>query len=239
MEQSALDGEEVEAGEIPREQAVRLNTATIADVLDALGVWGVLDHRIVPCSKGNPRFIGRAYTTRWAPARKGRSIVAVQPSTWSEVQGFLAPDVRDANGIVYVAGADDGLCTDYALAGGLSATDFSQRGFAGVVLGGAIRDLHVVSQLPLPIRATNFTPADTQGNYRVMESGGRCVIGRVTIETNDLVVADETGCVIIPNRIADKVISMALTIESVEADMVDQLKRGERLFDIVNAVGRI
>jgi regulator of RNase E activity RraA len=93
--------------------------------------------------------------------------------------------------------------------------------------------------LPLPIRATNFTPADTQGNYRVMESGGRCVIGRVTIETNDLVVADETGCVIIPNRIADKVISMALTIESVEADMVDQLKRGERLFDIVNAVGRI
>jgi len=224
---------------IPPEMASVLNTGTIADVLDAMGIWGVLDHRIVPCSKGNPRFIGRAYTTRWAPVRKPHSIVTAQPSTWCNVRAFLAPDVREASGLVYVAGADDGLCDDYALAGGLSATDFEKRGFAGVVLGGAIRDAHLVSRLSIPIRATNFTPVDTQGNYKVLESGGSCTIGRVVVETNDVIFADETGCVAIPHRIADEVISTASSIESVEADMIDRLNRGERLFEIVNAKGRI
>jgi regulator of RNase E activity RraA len=224
---------------ISQELAISLNTGTIADVLDSMGVWGVLDHRIVPCSKGNPRFIGRAYTTRWAPVRKPHSIAASQPSTWSNVQAFLVPDLRDASGIVYVAGADDGLCVDYALAGGLSATDFQQRGFIAVVLGGAIRDAHIVSQLQLPIRATNFVPADTQGNYRVIESGGRCRLGRVMVETNDVVVADETGCVIIPQTLWDEVLATAMSIESVEADIVNRLIQKERLFDIVNAKGRI
>jgi regulator of RNase E activity RraA len=224
---------------ISQELSVHLNTATVADVLDAMGVWGVLDYRIVPCSKGSPRFIGRAYTTRWSPVRKPRSITAARPSTWSDVQSFLAPDVRDASGIVYVAGADDGLCVDYALAGGLSATDFDKRGFAGVVLGGAIRDMHIVSQLSLPIRACNFTPADTQGNYRVAASGARCTIGRVTVETNDVVVADETGCVIIPHAIADQVLTTALSIEAIEADIVSRMNQGDRLFNIVNAMGRI
>ena len=224
---------------ISQELSAHLNTGTIADVLDGMGVWGVLDSRIVPCSKGKPRFIGRAYTTRWCPVRKPRSIMAAQPSTWSNVQSFLAPDVREASGIVYVAGADDGLCVDYALAGGLSASDFEKRGFTGVVLGGAIRDMHIVSQLSLPVRATNFTPADTQGNYRVVESGGRCTIGRITVQTNDIVVADETGCVIIPHAIADAVLTVSLSIESVEADIVGRMRRGDRLFDIVNEKGRI
>jgi regulator of RNase E activity RraA len=218
----------------------RLNSATIADVLDAMGVWGTLDRRIVPSVPAKAgRFIGRAYTTRWAPVRKPRDIMQAQPSTWADVKAFLAPGLVDAAGRVYVAGVDDGLCFDYALAGGLSATDFNARGFSGVVLGGAIRDAHVLARLPLDIRATNLAPADTQGNYRVVESGGSCLVGRVSVATGDVVFADETGVVVIPQAIADEVIATASAIESVESDIVARLESGERLFDIVNAMGRI
>lgn len=226
--------------QLPKDLLARLNSATIADVLDGLGVWGALDHRIAPCQPNKAgRFIGRAYTTRWAPVRKPRNIMQAQASTWTDVKAFLAPDLVDAAGMVYVAGVDDGLCFDYALAGGLSATDFNARGFSGVVLGGAIRDAHVLARLPLDIRATNLAPADTQGNYRVIESGGSCTLGRVTVATGDVVFADETGVVVIPQAIADEVIATASAIESVEFDIVARLERGERLFDVVNAMGRI
>jgi len=226
--------------QLPKDLLTKLNSATIADVLDAMGVWGVLDRRIAPCQGRKPgRFMGRAHTTRWAPVRKPRDIMQAQASTWTDVKAFLVPDLVDAAGVVYVAGADDGLCFDYALAGGLSATDFNARGFSGVVLGGAIRDAHVIDRLPLDIRATNLAPADTQGNYRVVESGGTCVVGRVTVATGDLVFADETGIVVIPQAIADQVIAAAGAIESVEFDIVSRLESGERLFDIVNAMGRI
>jgi regulator of RNase E activity RraA len=216
-----------------------LNTPTIADVLDGLGIWGVLDSRIHQVNQKKSRFIGRAYTTRWAPVRKPKSIISAQPSTWDDVKNFLAPDVVDAKGIVYVAGVDDGLLFDYALAGGFSATDFEHRGFSGVLLGGAIRDAHVVNKLAVPIWASNYTPADTQGNYRVVESGGQCMVGRVAIRTGDVIMGDESGIVVIPADMVDTVIDAVCGIEKTELLIQARMQAGEKLFDIVASLGRL
>ncbi|PRB80661.1 dimethylmenaquinone methyltransferase, partial [Pseudomonas cedrina] len=108
---------------------------------------------------------GIAYTVRWAPVRKPRDIMAAQPSTWNDVKHFLAPEVKSGRGKIYVGGVDNGVLTELALAGGFSAADFNLRGFEGIILGGAIRDAHVIKQLSIPVWATNFTPADTQGNF--------------------------------------------------------------------------
>jgi regulator of RNase E activity RraA len=44
---------------------------------------------------------------------------------------------------------------------------------------------------------------------------------------------------VIPQAIADEVIATASAIESVEFEIVSRLEAGERLFDVVNAMGRI
>jgi hypothetical protein len=71
--------------ELPgNQQAVvdTLHAGTIADVLDAYGVWGCLDPRITCASAGRGPIFGEAYTIAWAPVRKTADIKAPGPSTW-------------------------------------------------------------------------------------------------------------------------------------------------------------
>jgi len=216
-----------------------LHTPTIADVLDGFGVWGVLDPSIVPLNKIEEPIFGKAYTVRWTAVRKPKNIMNPQPSTWEDVKQFLVPDVNDAKGMIYVAGVDGGLLRHLALAGGFSATDFSSRGFAGMILGGAIRDAHVVCNLKMPIWGTNFTPADTQGNFKIAEVGGTCNVGGVLIKSNDFIFADKSGCVVIPAEISEEVIHAALEIEGRESELLARIESGETLWDVVHDLGRI
>nr|WP_256595422.1 RraA family protein [Pseudomonas sp. MYb193] len=216
-----------------------LHTPTLADVLDTFGVWGVLDSRIIPMNDFTGPVFGIAYTVRWAPVRKPRDIMAAQPSTWNDVKHFLAPEVKSGRGKIYVGGVDNGVLTELALAGGFSAADFNLRGFEGIILGGAIRDAHVIKQLSIPVWATNFTPADTQGNFKVSEAGTTCNISGITIKTGDLIVADASGCVVVPQELITDVLTRAFEIEQKEKIIFDRVSAGEVLWDVVHDLGRL
>lgn len=217
----------------------KIHSSTIADVLDSFGVWGVLDPAIVPLNEGAVPVVGFAYTVRWKPVRKSGNIMAPQPSTWDQVKNFLAPDVEQGKGQIYVGGVDDGLLRTLALAGGFSATDFEKRGFEAMILGGAIRDAHIVKNTQLPIWGTNFTPADTQGNYEVSEVGGACRVGGLDVHTGDLIVADATGVTVIPKDMITDVLTRAQYIENVEVNLQKRIDSGVSLMDAVQTEGRL
>ncbi|WP_368898702.1 hypothetical protein [Morganella morganii] len=109
----------------------------------------------------------------------------------------------------------------------------------GLKTGGAVRDGQDLNALSIPVIATNLTPTDTQGAYYVSETGGSCQIEQTTIHTSDLIVADINGVVVIPYRDIDAVISKALEITEVENNMLDKIRRGERLPDLISVTGRI
>lgn len=216
----------------------KIHAGTIADVLDGKGFWGVLPSQIH--GKVNIRpVLGKACTVRWSPVRKPSSIMAQQGSTWSAVSGFLLPELNDAAGKVYVAGVEDGLLTEFALAGGFSCGHFQRMGFEAIVLGGAVRDAHALEQLDIPIWATNYAPADTQGNYQVKETGTWCRIGNVTISDGDWIFADQTGIICIPQDMFEEVIGLCLAVENTEQEIERRVAAGERLYDIVQSLGRL
>ena len=161
-----------------------------------------------------------------------------QPSTWQQVEGFLVPELECATGRVYVAGAGP-LVTDAALAGGLSATYFAKLGFEGLVLGGAIRDPATLAGVDLPVAATNFVPSDTQGAYRVEETGSWCMVEHVMVNTGDWVVSDEAGTIVVPLSRVDEVLERAEALEQLEASMLEQVRAGARLPDLVARAKRI
>ncbi len=218
----------------------QINSGTLADILDSVGHFGGFPSTIRALNQSRARFIGRAYTVRWAPIRKSASIVAPQSSTWEQVRDFLAPACPDGKGLVYVAGTDTGaLITELALAGGFSTTDFQLRGFGALVLGGAIRDAHVVQQLELPIWATGFIPADTQGSYRVAETGTWCNVGGQRVTSGDWIFGDETGLINIPSAISETVFSSADSVEATEARLSERIASGDTLFNAVEELGRL
>ncbi|WP_181871495.1 RraA family protein [Sphaerisporangium album] len=217
-----------------------VTTCTIVDVLDGLGVVNaVLPSALRRLSGGGAMAFGTAYTVSWAPVRKGPQIKAASPSTWEQVRDFLVPEVSDGTGRIYVAGAG-ALLTEAALAGGMSVTYLlRQLGFNGVVLGGAVRDLAVIESMPLPVVAANVVPTDTQGAYRVHETGAECLIGEVRVRTGDWVFSDGNGVVVVPDDLVLDVLKLSAEIEATEQEILRRLGAGERLPGLIDALGRI
>jgi regulator of RNase E activity RraA len=214
-----------------------LSSNALSDVLDAEGIWGVLSTRIRRLSGDDRVLFGRAYTVQWRPARKGFDMRASM-STWEEVRGFLAPDVQDGRGMVYVAGAGEVL-EHMALAGGLSATHFENIGFEGIVLGGAIRDAHVLQRRRIPVFGTRLVPSDTAGAYVVTEVGTECVVDNVVVHSGDYVFADDSGIVAFPSARAEQILARALEVVADEDAVMQRLERGEDLNAILSSGGRI
>jgi regulator of RNase E activity RraA len=219
-------------------RAARISAATIADVLNGFGVDGVLDTGLRAQNHRRYYAVGTAYTVQWAKVLKGENIMLPQSSTWDQVAPFLVPELQRADGLVYVSGAGP-LLDEAALAGGLSCTYFDKMGFAAVVLGGAVRDIEELAALEIPVIASCLTPADTQGAYKVKETGTHCVINNKTVSTGDIVICDPNGVVVVPSGLAADVYERAEAIERLERSILQQVQEGVRLPDLIAQSGRI
>ncbi|HCQ8938214.1 TPA: RraA family protein [Proteus mirabilis] len=217
---------------------MQLSTPTLVDILDSLGKTIVLNSQLKSINLENFYSVGQAYTVQWKLIRKQKSILNKQPSTWEQVSSFLVPEITDAKGLFYIAGGHE-LITEAALAGGMSCTYFKKLGFEGVILGGAVRDKKDLTNLTIPVIATNLTPTDTQGAYFVSETGTQCTIEHATICSGDLVISDPNGTVIIPFSLVDNVLEEAIKIDSIENNMLEKIKHGQRLPELINITGRI
>lgn len=222
-----------------KDRLERLHSGLIADVLDGFGAWGALDPSILCMTKQCKKVLARAFTIRWRPTRKSHQVLAPQDSTWNQVKDFLVPEIPIGSGMIYTGGVEGGLLRNFALAGGFSATEMQKRGFDAMILGGGIRDAHVVKQLDMPVWATNFTPMDTQGNYQVAEIGTWTPVGGVNIRTGDWLFADETGVLVIPQDMADDVLRKAMDLAGTEDEIDRRASSGEGVFDIVADVGHL
>lgn len=219
---------------------VELSTCALMDVLDGMGVTSaVLPERLERRAGKAALVYGTAYTVTWVEVRKQARIHDPSPSTWQQVRAFLVPEITDGRGRVYVGGAGD-LLTHAALAGGMSVTYLlEQVGFHAVVLGGAVRDRAVVETMDRPVIASNYVPTDTQGAYRVSETGTECRIGDVRIVTGDWVFTDGNGTVVVRDDVLLEVLAKAVAVERAEASILQQLRAGRPLPEIVDQGGQI
>lgn len=216
----------------------QISTPTVIDILDGLNTGSALAPEIHAINISEHYMVAQAYTVCWKMVRKSSDILQPQPSTWSQVSRFLLPELQSGAGLIYVAGAGP-LITHAALAGGMSCTYFEKLGFAGVVLGGAVRDFRELKLLSIPILASNLTPVDTQGAWWVAETGTRCQIEQVTIESGDLIVSDINGTVVVPLSLTERLLRHALDIDSTENTMLEKIRQGARLPELISLTGRI
>lgn len=217
---------------------LRISTSTIIDILDGLNSGSALSHKLYSLNTNDFYIVGHAYTVQWKLVKKGKSIVEKQSSTWEQVKSFLVPELTNADGFIYVAGYGD-LMEHAALAGGMSCTYFQQIGFSGIILEGAVRDIQELRELNIPVIASNITPSDTQGAYCVSETGTTCRIKDNIIQTGDLIISDPNGSVVIPLELIDTVFEEALLINNTENIMLDKIKLGKRLPDLIDETRRI
>jgi 4-hydroxy-4-methyl-2-oxoglutarate aldolase len=184
-------------------------------VADALGGAGALDYRIKPWVGGS--VLGVALTCDCGPNDNLALISAV---------------ARSQPGDVIVAAT--GGCVSAAVTGDLLLGVAKNRGVAGFVTDGCVRDLADLEALGLPVFAIGLTP-NSPGRRGPGTVGLPIVCGGVAVAAGDLVIGDRDGIVIVPRgRLAETAARLARVREA-EAALAARVRAG--LTDLGPAVG--
>ncbi|AYK15057.1 MAG: 3-hexulose-6-phosphate synthase [Methanosarcina flavescens] len=121
---------------------------------------------------------------------------------------------------------------DIACWGGLATWSALNKGIAGVVIEGAVRDIDEVKNLGLPIYTSNTVPnaGDPKG---FGEINAEITCGGQTVKPGDYIVGDESGVVVIPAERAYELARRAKEVYKNEKRLFDEIKRGGTLSEIM------
>lgn len=137
-------------------------------------------------------------------------------------------DALDALGSddVYVMPAPDGDMMLGSCWGELLSTWATQRGCAGMVTDGAVRDVAQIVELGFPTFAAGTTPRDIHGRYEIVAHQVPVMIAGVRIEPGDLIAGDVDGVVVVPMAVEDEVVAAALAKATGENSVRDAIVAG-------------
>lgn len=154
-------------------------------------------------------------------------ITTVETSSDDWGTGVVAIDFVGDYKILFIKSND----CDFAIWGELASYEAQNHGVKGVGIYGSIRDMKAILDLDLPIFALDHVPNAGKpsglGNINCELS----IDGEI-IRSGDFFFGDETGVVIIPAIVFNKVIIEALKIRLDELNIIDMLNKKESLIDI-------
>lgn len=189
-----------------------LDTATLSDALDRLGIDGQA-LGIGPLVRG-ATLRGRAYTVRLVPAT-GR--------------GGTVGDFIDALEPGCVVVLDNGGRLDVSVWGDLLTATAVARRLAGTVIHGVCRDVGDILAAGYPVfgRGTYMRT----GKDRVVVAGTRELVslGTASVAPGDLVIGDEDGVVVVPRGVEDRVLAAARDIREAEKRIREAVGAGGSL----------
>src|SRR5918994_5357621 len=193
-------------------RAMELDTATISDALDRLGIAGQClgikprDHRF--------RLAGRAFTILYGPA-------GCPPGTVGDYIDELSPGqvvVLDNGGRENATGWGD-ILTEIA----------HRRGFAGTVIDGACRDVRLCLELNYPIYSRSVSMRTGKDRVQVEATNVPVNIGDARVAPGDILRGDADGVLVIPRAHEDRVLELAEEIHRAEERIRAAVRGGARL----------
>ncbi|WP_255946935.1 RraA family protein [Streptomyces odontomachi] len=213
-----------------RSRFTALETATVADVLDSLGLH---DQSLSPdlravCGDG---LAGWAYTI---VGHMQPSEVCPDPAKIEACDG-IGPDE-----VSVWSGQGVGIC----YFGEMIAVGMREHGSVGALVDGGVRDVRWLRHHRFPVVARYVTPTQSLGRWRVI---GRQVPVRLpgatstwtTIRPGDFVLSDDDGTVVIPDEHVDEALVRAERLTESEARIRAALADGSPLAECVDRFGNV
>jgi 4-hydroxy-4-methyl-2-oxoglutarate aldolase len=106
-----------------------------------------------------------------------------------------------------------------------------ERGVAGLVIDGGVRDVRDLDELAFPVFARGLSVRGTV-KRDAGALGAPITVGGVRIQPGDLVLGDADGVVSVPAAKVPDVLAAARERESKERAVIERLRRGELTADI-------
>ena len=201
-------------------RASKLDTTSISDALDRLGIAGQclnikpLDHRF--------RLTGRAFTILYGPAGRPAGTV-----------GDYIDDVAPGSVVVL----DNGGRENATVWGDILTWVAHRRGIAGTVIDGACRDTYLCRDLNYPVYSRSYSMRTGKDRVQVEAANIVVNIGEARVAPGDLLRGDADGVLVIPREHEDAVLAAAEDIDSVEQRIRALIDQGKTLAEARRQLG--
>lgn len=197
----------------------KLSTSNVADALDALGLKGAT-YGIRPIWPSMKKVVGRAVTLK---------MTAAGLTTAKHHLGIKAIDAAKPGDVILI---DNGGRLDTSCWGGILANGAKVKGISGVVIDGACRDVDDCVEVDFPVYSRGSVVATARG--RIMEEATNVMVqfGGVQVRPGDIVIADKSGVVVIPQERLEDVFKKAGELYQKEKDMVAEIRKGKSMIEV-------
>ncbi len=194
------------------ERASKLDTATISDALDRLGIAG----QCLNIKPRDPRFrlTGRAFTMLYRPVGKPAGTV-----------GEFIDDVAPGS----VIAIDNGGRENATVWGDILTEIAHRRGIAGTVIDGACRDTAVCLELGYPVFSRSYSMRTGKDRVQLDATEITVDIGDARVAPGDLLRGDADGVIVIPRQHEPEVLATAEGIATAEEAIRNAVRGGKRL----------
>ena len=204
--------------------------ASVSDAVELVtGKTGTMRHDMKLMTGAN--LVGRAVTalSKPAPAPQATPTLATRHSV--EIIDEAKPGEV---GVIVMEGT-----LDIAAMGNLMATAAVERGMAGMVLDGAIRDLWDVRRMGLTVYARSKSPRTAVGQHATVAKNVPVDCAGVIVRPGDIIVADEDGVVVVPQEHGAAVLKQAQAIDDRERGMFPFIRQFKSLQQAIAKFNRI
>jgi regulator of RNase E activity RraA len=201
----------------------RFDTCTVSDAMDKLGLAGAT-YGVRPAWKC-PKIFGRAVTMKLKPAGVDKP---------TQHLGTAAIDLAKPGEIIVI---ENTVRPDAPGWGGLLSLGAKTKGLGGVVTDGPVRDVDECEQLGFPLYSRSVVPISARGRIVQESVNEEIKFAGVQVKPGDIVLADGSGVIIIPQAKLAEVVAAATDIADQEAKMAEEVRAGKSMVEILERRG--
>ena len=204
----------------------KLGTSTIGNVLDDLGISGVIQN-IKPLSPGF-RFAGTALTVKEVTGVLG---------TYTGEDFRLGPVIDSAQ-------TDDVIVIDngghqVSTWGEIASLAAQMRGVCGLVVDGGVRDADEMRELKFPVFSRHVVGTSGKTRVKILSMNQVIKIDGIRVRPGDIMVGDGTGIVCIPVEVAEEVLTTTQKLDQQDKQAAEEIRKGMSFTEALRQFAKI
>jgi 4-hydroxy-4-methyl-2-oxoglutarate aldolase len=200
-------------------------TGIVSDVMDELGIPGVIGASVLKPTLAGARIVGPAVTVRNIMQRE--HVYETARRHVNKMAEFEAHNLARPGDVVVIDGAP-GISN----MGGISAQTGKRQGEAGAIVFGGVRDVAHSRRVGYPVWATEITPVTGKWRIETIEINGEIEVAGIRVAPGDIVLADDTGVCFIPRARTAEVLELARQKSAAEEAKCKAIDAGVPVADL-------
>jgi regulator of RNase E activity RraA len=206
-------------------QALGDATGIVSDVMDELGITGVVGASVLKPTIPGACIVGTALTVRNIVQRE--HVYETARRHVNKMAEFEAHNLARPGDVVVIDGV-----AGISNMGGISAQTAKRQGERGGIVFGGVRDIAHSRRIGYPVWATEITPVTGKWRIETIEINGEIEVAGVRVAPGDIVLADDTGACFIPRARAAEVLEIARRKSAAEAAKCAAIDAGVPVADL-------